>query len=375
MGRGRQIVKVLILSCNTGGGHNSAAASIKECFEGHGYKCDVFNTLDLFSKGVSKVISRGHVFVYRYLPKLFGAGYRFEEKHGNKILYTANASTADELYKYIKEYKYDAVIAVHVFAELTLTEIRRKYAPDIKMYFVATDYTCSPGVNMGDMDGYFIPVGLKGEFVRCGVPEERITESGIPVRAVFYNRADKGEAKRNEGLSEGGKNILFMSGSMGAGPMEEIAELLAEKMPEGVTLTVVCGSNKKLYDELLPLAGDSIRIYGFVEHIASLMDASDVMISKPGGLSTTEALTKHLPLICLNSVPGCETRNLEFLLKKGYIFHAENVEELVLAAVRLVSDRMWLSEITERLSGAFNYRAADRIYTRVYEDYEKNVTD
>lgn len=364
---------MLILSCNTGGGHNSAAASIKECFEGHGYSCDVFDTLELFSKGVSRAISRGHVFVYRHLPRLFGATYRFEEKHSSRMLYQANASTADELYKYIRENRYDAVIAVHVFAELTLTEIRRKYDPDIKMYFVATDYTCSPGVNMGDMDQYFVPAGLKKEFVRCGVPVSRIVESGIPVRAEFVRRRDKKLAKKELGLPENGRNILLMCGSMGAGPMEELTEILSKKIPEGVTLTVVCGSNKKLYEALLPMSGEGVRILGFTDKVPLLMDASELMISKPGGLSTTEALSKRLPLICINAVPGCETRNLEFLTEKGYILHADTANDLAFLALKLISSPDRLSAISDKLEDEFDSHAAERIYTHVYEVYEKNV--
>ncbi len=365
-------MKVLILSCNTGGGHNSAAAAIKESFEAHGSKCDVFNALELFSKKVSQAISKGHVFVYRHLPNLFGAGYKFEENHSTKILYLASARGADELYKFIAASKYDSVIAVHVFAALTLTEIRKKYFPDIKMYFVATDYTCSPGVDMQKMDRYFIPVGLKKEFADRGMEEDRLLESGIPVRKAFYERLSKVRAKREVGLDENGKNILFMSGSMGAGPMELIAQRLLEKMAQDTTLTVVCGSNKKLYESLLPLAGERLKVCGFADNIPLLMDASDIMIGKPGGLSSSEAMVKHLPLLCFNAVPGCETRNLDFLSEKEYILRAADALDLVDKTVELLSKPEKLSEITDRLAKDFNCCSAEIIYSCVYEDYEKN---
>ncbi|MEE0968818.1 MAG: glycosyltransferase [Clostridia bacterium] len=362
-------MKVLVLSCNTGGGHNSAASAIKEVFESHGVRCDVFDTLQLFSEGVSRAISRGHVFVYRHMPSLFGAGYRFEEKHGNKLLYYTNASIADELYKYISENNYDAVICVHVFAELTMTEIRKKYSPDIKMYFVATDYTCSPGVNMGDMDRYFVPIGLKNEFIRCGIPQDRIVESGIPVRSRFYLRNDKAEAKCSEGYAEDSRNILLMSGSMGAGPIEEITKLLSARMAKEQNLTVVCGSNKRLYDLLMPYTSERIRVYGFTDRISELMDASDVLIGKPGGLSTSEAMTKGLPMICINAVPGCETRNIEFLSEKGYIYRAEDTEELVSLTIWLASDDEVREEMSQRIRKDFSHKASEIIY----EVFAKNA--
>lgn len=366
-------MKILILSCNTGGGHNSAAASVKECFENGGYRCDIFDTLALFSKSFSRAVSRGHVFVYRHMPRLFGVTYRFEEKHNNKMLYQANALAADELYKYLKENNYDAVIAVHVFAELTLTEIRRKYDSEIKMYFVATDYTCSPGVSMGDMDGYFVPMGLKEEFARCGVPRDKIIESGIPVRKEFLELGDKKSSKRSLGLDESGRNILLMCGSMGAGPIATVAEKLSKGLPEDVTLTVVCGSNKKLYDELLPLDGEKVRIMGFTDRVPELMDASELMISKPGGLSTTEALSKRLPLICINAVPGCETRNLEFLSEKGYVLHENEAEDLALLALSMISSPKKLSALSDKISREFDPHAAKRIYDHVCEVYEKDA--
>ena len=366
-------VKVLILSCNTGGGHNSAATAIKECFDIHGHRCEILDTLALFSKSFSRAISKGHVFVYRHLPRLFGATYRFEEKHNNKVLYYANATTADELYKYISESKFDAVIAVHVFAELTLTEIRKKYAPNIKMYFVATDYTCSPGVSMGDMDAYFIPAGLKDEFISCGVDGEKLVESGIPVRRIFYCRADKKEAKRAEGLDENGKNILMMCGSMGAGPMAELTALLEKNMPSVVGLTVVCGSNKKLYDELSPKysSSDRIKILGFSDRINALMDSSELMIGKPGGLSTSEAMANRLPMVCINAVPGCETRNIQFLTRKGYVLGADDTEGLATLALELICDDDRLEHMKKLIERDFVGCAAEKIYTHIYEVYEK----
>lgn len=126
-------MRVLILSCSTGGGHNSAAAAISERFMMHGYRSVTIDTLELLPWIMPKVISRGHVFVYRYLPKLFGVGYRFEERVKNpRFIYQQSAMGADELYRYICEEKYDTVICVHVFSALTMTEIRKNTIPILK---------------------------------------------------------------------------------------------------------------------------------------------------------------------------------------------------------------------------------------------------
>ncbi len=363
--------KVLILSCNTGGGHNSAANAIKECFESHGTECDIFDTLALFSKGVSDAVSKGHIFVYRHLPQLFGATYRFEEKHNNKVLYYANASNADELYEYIVKNGYETVIAVHVFAELTLTEIRKKHSPGFKSYFVATDYTCSPGVNMGDMDAFFVPIGLKAEFVERGVPCDKIIESGIPVRKIFYETGDKKKAKVAEGLDINCKHILLMCGSMGAGPMEELTKELVERLPDKVSLTVVCGNNQKLFDSLQEYSSEKVRILGYSEKISSLMDASELLIGKPGGLSTSEALAKRLPMVCIDAVPGCETRNIDFLTRKGYILSASEPELIAKLALELLCDEIRLDHMKTLMERDLSKNAAEEIYSCVSEVFTR----
>ena len=117
-------MKVLILSCNTGGGHNSAAAAISEYFEKMGSRCDIVNALDFLPKARAELISRGHVLAYKYAPKLYGAGYRIGERIPQSHLYEQNAKGADELCRKLFSGSYDVVISVHIFAAMMMTELR-----------------------------------------------------------------------------------------------------------------------------------------------------------------------------------------------------------------------------------------------------------
>lgn len=357
-------MKVLILSCSTGGGHNSAASALKKCFESHGVRCDIADTLDLRSRGVSKMIKNGHVFVYRHMPKAFGLGYRFEEKHGNSFIYQQSALSADELYSYIAANKYDTVISVHVFPTLTMTEIRKKYDPNINMYFVATDYTCSPGTQLSNMDAYFVPIGLDEEFASCGIVRDRIVETGIPVRPEFYRHGDAKAAKRSFGLDENKKALLLMCGSMGCGPIYELSEMLSKRLPDDCELAVVCGSNRKLFGELSAIENErgNIKIFGFVERMGDIMDACELFMSKPGGLSSTEAFVKGLPMVCINAVPGCETRNLDFFTKNGYALYSDSVKGLCDIACEYIADDAKLHELGSRIEKDFSYSAPEMIY-------------
>ena len=160
---------------------------------------------------------------------------------------------------------------------------------------------------------------------------------------------------------------------MGAGPMAELTALLEKNMPSVVGLTVVCGSNKKLYDELSPKysSSDRIKILGFSDRINALMDSSELMIGKPGGLSTSEAMAKRLPMVCINAVPGCETRNIQFLTRKGYVLGADDTEGLATLALELICDDDRLEHMKKLIERDFVGCAAEKIYTHIYEVYEK----
>lgn len=360
-------MKVLILSCSTGGGHNTAGQAIKAYFESNGVVCDTFDTLSLLPDAIAKVMSSGHVFLYRHFPRLFGVGYRFEEKHKPRYMYRQSAYGADELYSYINENNYDTVICTHVFSALTMTEIRKRHNPRLKIYYVSTDYTCCPGVSRSDMDAYFVPLGLRHEFCAAGIPSKKIFESGIPVNPIFYDNCDKAEARRECGVPENKKLVLLMCGSMGCGPIYELAELMSKKMPRDSQLAAICGSNKKLYNELLKISADNITVVGYTNKMSRWMDAADVILSKPGGLSSTEAMAKKLPLVCINAVPGCETRNLDYLTSRGYAVTGEGVEALSDLACDYLSFPDLRKKIVDKLESDFNVQAVEVIYNCVVE--------
>ena len=331
-------MRVLILSCNTGGGHNSTGMAIKAYFEAQNVTCDVYDALSFWSARISKFISGGHVFIYRNLPRLFGVGYRYEEKSETRFLYDLFAKSADNLYQFIVDGEYTHVICVHSFSAMTLTEVRRKYHPNIHTSFVATDYTCSPGVSVSDLDLYFIPhEKLTDEFVRQGIPREKIIPSGIPVHPYFFLPTNKKSIRSLIDVPKSGKVIMLSCGSMGAGPMRRLAFRLKNRLAKNEYLVIICGTNEKLFRYLtFWLRHDRVRILSFSKNMYDLMAASDLLITKPGGISTTEAAIRRLPFVSLNAVPGCETRNLDFFLSIGVTKTAKGVRGIADLAFRIL---------------------------------------
>ncbi len=319
-------MQVMILSCNTGEGHNSCAKAMKEVYDAHGEECVIYDALRFISPGVSRFLAWGHVFLYRHMPWFFNWGYGFAERHPGSfeegtILYRLFAKGADHLMEEIQRAGFGAVICTHPMAALILTEVQKKYALPVKTAFVATDYTCSPSVKNGKLDWYFIPdESLKAEFLCTNIPEENMVVSGIPIRQVFYERTDKTAARKELGLPETGKHVVLMCGSMGCGPMEELVGTLEEVLPEDAVLTVVCGRNDKLKSRLEQRYGfdKQIRICGFVKNVFRLLDSADLYLTKPGGISTSEAAAKNVPMVLINAVAGCEAYNRQFYVERGY---------------------------------------------------------
>lgn len=370
-------MKALILTCNTGEGHNSTAAAIEEAFHSRGFECDRADALSFLSEKASQFISAWHVRIYRYIPRAFDVGYRYAEDHPalfkeDSGLYKLLTMGKTRLYDYLVQGGYDAVISVHVFSALLVTEMRKEHPGQFFAVFVGTDYTCSPITGESRMDLYFTPAReLTNEFVQSGIPEEKIVSSGIPVRSHFLTHIDKRLAKETLGLGAEKRHLLMMCGSMGCGPMEELAEKLETLLGNDTILTIVCGTNEKLAGRLSKqLEGrEGIRILGFTDQVPLLMDSADLYLTKPGGLSITEAAMKRLPMAFIDAVAGCEEYNLDFFVRHKMAVTASSVEELAALCAELVGNEEELAAMAGRMDECFGTKdPAQTICDRMYEN-------
>ena len=343
-------MRILLLSCNTGGGHNSAAAAIRSHCEMRGIECDTRDALLFVSKLHSSVISKGHVFVYRYFPRLFGLGYRFEEKHPPRFLYNQMALGAKKFAAFLQENAYDAIVSTHLFGNMLVTEARKKYGVTVPHYAVITDYTVYPGADMVDAKRFFIAAEqLRSEYVEAGIANDRLVASGIPVTPGFVDAMDQKTARRNLGLPEDGKLVLLFSGSIGCGQLNRKAPELEKQLPEFTRLVIICGNNAGVYKQLCSSCGDQTTVVGFTDRVAEYMAAADLCVAKPGGLSTTEMWAIGLPMVLMLSVPGCETHNMKHFEDQGVAIGTDNWDEAIRMTAQLVRDDARVAEMRERL--------------------------
>ncbi len=282
-------------------------------------------------------------------------------------MYKTFSKGAKKLYELLLKEKYTAVVCTHVFAGMLATEVKRKYIPQLKIYFIATDYTCAPGTPELAATKFFIPhKSLLQEYTNLNIPQEKLVPSGIPVRSRFYEKCNEETAKEKLGLPKSKRIILLMCGSMGCGPIKDLASRLATLMPEEAHLAVICGSNKSLQKELSETINKSnTTITGFTDRMDLYMDAATVAITKPGGLSSTEALVKTLPLVLIDAVPGCETRNMEFLTENGFAETADTVAELTSQVLSYITSKEKCDTMKSRLLKEFGKNSAEIIYEHI----------
>lgn len=226
---------------------------------------------------------------------------------------------------------------------------------DIPAIFVMTDYTCIPFLDETSLDGYVIPhEHLIEEFAGCGIPREKLHPFGIPVDSSFLTSSPKSAARKEvaqtliPGIPQEHNWFLVMTGSMGFGNTHGLINEITRQTDGNTETIVVCGRNEDMLDRIRKenAGNSSIHPIGFTDKIPLLMDACDVLFTKPGGISSTEAMQKHIPLIHTAPIPGCETRNAEFFHYHGMSYSSTDMAQQVRTAVRLCKDAEYRNKMT-----------------------------
>lgn len=366
-------MQILLLSANTGGGHNAAALAIKKQFERLGVACEIRDAVTFVSGLHSDIVSAGHTCLYRHFPKLFGVGYHFEEQHPPRFLYNQMALGAKRFADFLTHSSFDAVVSTHLFGSMLTTEVRKRYHITIPHYLVVTDYTRYPGVEMVDVDRYFIGAeALIPLYTDVGILADRLMVSGIPLRSSFLKQYDKDTTRQLLHLPRDKRIVLLFSGSIGCGNLHRVAPAMERALPNDAHLVIICGHNKRTYEQLLDLCGSKTTVVGYTDRVAEYLAAADVCLTKPGGLSITELLVMRLPMVLMLSVPGCETRNMAFFKEQGIAIPTDNWEDAIRQTAQLLCEPHALEEMQSHLMQTNYPGGAAVIAKTVLEDlYER----
>lgn len=340
--QGETVMEALILSCSTGGGHNAAGNAIGDELVKRGHQVRVLDPYALVSKSLARRIGGLYIRIAQRMPRLFGFIYLLGEGYRKlpfrSPIYFANRKIALLLERYLEEHPVDVMIMPHLFPAEVITYMKQKGMRVPKTVFIATDYTCIPFTEETDCDYYVIPSKeLLAEFCDRGIPEHKIVPLGIPVSTSFLEDISQEQAKKQLGLSPEKNYILVSGGSIGAGNLEQTIGLLCDYMEhqKKMECIVICGNNMRLYRKLLVKA-EKIRKLHILKSTTKMhlyMKASDVFLSKPGGLSSTEAAATGVLLIHISPIPGCEFFNRHFFETHHMCIAVRDVRKQLVPAI------------------------------------------
>lgn len=348
-------MKILLLSCSTGEGHNHCASAVRESLDARGHETEFLDMLRVFGEpgvlNIEKLLNT----ISSKSPDMFGLMYKAGEMYSSTNItspvYLANIRHAGQLRELIEKRGYDAVVCSHLFPMETLTFLRRHDRLNVRCYGVLSDYACIPFLPETDLDGYFLPhADVSAECVAAGMDEAKLIVTGMPVASSFRAHPGKSEARAALGLPDGKKLYLIMTGGIGCGDAVSLCDSILRVPDEKTLICVLAGKNQELLDALNEKYGGSgsVRALPFTDKVALYMSAADVLLSKAGGISSSEAAVFNIPLVHTMSIPGIETLNAEFFAAHGMSFHAENQSEAARFADRLIYD----SDVCTRMLAA-----------------------
>lgn len=364
--------KIMIFTASTGGGHNQAASSLSEEFRGKGYEAVKVDMLKETSSVLNTLIADGYKVLANKMPKIYGGLYKLTdfERINNSVTSTVTSVVCKEINKIIQKHSPHLIIGTHPFIIDIIGKLKRKGLIDLPFISIVTDFEAHQTYVNEHVDAY-----ITGSEYTCeslanrGLPKTILYPYGIPIRREFL------ETNSSVNRSKDSFQILLMGGSMGVKSMKKVLKNLLESSKD-FKLVVVCGNDELLKSNVESLIASKQRnkdiiVYGFTNKIAKLMDESDIIISKPGGLTVTESIAKNIPMIIPYLIPGQEEENADFLVKSGVAVKTNYIGEIRYIIddliekpekLRLMRDRM--RELSEKYSMESLVQLADKLISQ-----------
>lgn len=329
--------KILVLSVSAGAGHVRAAEALVEQFSSDQLAPEIvhLDILKYTSKAMRTLYSRAYFDVAKAAPELLGWIYDYLDKpwkNENRIraLELLNISL---LVKVLERIQPDVVVSTHFLPADIITYLRRKKKYSCPQAVVLTDFDAHALWLNRDVDLYCAACEEERAYlIALGMPPDKVVTTGIPIHPVFAREKDTAAMRRKHGLPADKPVILVSAGGFGITNIEHIVEALT-RIASPVTIVALCGSNTGAAEVITKTfsARSSVHTVLAVGHTTEMdeyMSAADLMIGKPGGLTSSEVLAKHLPMIIVNPIPGQEERNADYLLEHGTAWKCNNIPAL-----------------------------------------------
>jgi processive 1,2-diacylglycerol beta-glucosyltransferase len=362
--------RVLLLSASSGAGHVRASQALEKAFAARG-DCAVehIDAIQHVSKLFQRAYDKAYISMVRRAPELMGVFYARTDQpwqHSRRRLALDRLNTAPMI-RLLKRVQPDLCVATHFLPAEIIAWLIAKRKLHAHNAIVVTDYDVHAMWLCRTVDRYYVAIDEAAEYLaRIGVPREKLRVSGIPIDPLFANPMDRVETRRTLNLDPTATMILVSAGGYGIGPVEQLVkDLLALERPWQII--AIAGKAEKVRKRLeeisrsagkIPSGAPRLVPVGFTTEMDKYMAAADLLVGKAGGLTTSEALTRALPMALIEPIPGQEERNADHLLEAGAAIRCNNLPAAAWKIAALLDDPARLARMREAARGMAKPNAA-----------------
>jgi processive 1,2-diacylglycerol beta-glucosyltransferase len=368
-------LRIIIFSASYGAGHVRAAEALIEAIRMKAPSAEIthVDSMAFLSRPLNKVIKGTYIEMIKHSPRLWGKFYYRTSKipPHSALQRLLNIVGRSEFLSYIEKLRPDVIICTYPVIAGVLAQLRLRGVLKVPVVTVVTDYAVhSQWIHQG-VDLYI--VGNKDVYeglVFRGIDPKNIKITGIPVNPRFEQLIDRQSVREKLHLNPERPVFMIMGGAYGVlGGIKKVCRMLADsEVP--VQSIIVCGRDEKLYrsmDGIVAEAKNPMHRFGFVQNVEDLMAVSDIIITKAGGLTVSEALTQHLPLIIFKPIPGQEEENAHFIQRIGAGLVVQTEDELEETMYRLLRNPQEIERMRLAAAKALPGKAAEQATNYIFE--------
>lgn len=367
--------RVLILSASAGTGHVRAADALAKTFAGQPWveAVEHLDALEYTNKLFHDFYSKLYIKLVKSAPEVLGWAYKASDEpwKTDAMRLRLDRFQAKRLVRFIRNFSPDIVICTHFMPTGIIAHLIEKEVIRTHLSIVVTDMDMHAMWLSRTFHRYFVALDeTKAHLLALGLPENRVTVSGIPVDSAFTVPGDPREIRKGLGLDPDRFTLLFSAGAYGVGPAEFVVARLMQ-LRHDVQTIVICGNNADLRERVQALVGEgnpAFKVLGYTQQMHDLMKASDLFLGKPGGLTTAEALACGLPMAILSPIPGQEERNSDHLLEEGAALKCNELTTIAYKIDRLLDDPQRLDAMRRNARRMGRPHAANTIVQTLCED-------
>ena len=350
--------RVLLLYITEFSGHHRASLAVEKALKHVEPAAETLcvNSFHYTNPVLEKIINTTYMGVIKKTPEVWEYLYDNPKvvKNTQRLKEAIHRYSSKKLITLLDDFKPDVVVATQAFPCGIIADLKKTFNLNISLIGVLTDFYPHSYWMYESANRYVVPSEeAKQRFIRDGIPQEKVEIMGIPIDIKFSQEKSKEQIRKKFHLSAQTPTVLVMGGGGGIGPIKVIISTL-EKLKADIQVIVVSGTNTRLYKYLLKKVKSfrkKLIPLEYSEDIDELMEVSSILITKPGGITVSEALAKSLPILIINPIPGQEAKNTKFLVKVGAAVKADNQAELSVLLENLFAMPSKLKAMSEAASG------------------------